>query len=435
MKDSTMLNETHNPQLRSWVASAQQPGTDFPLQNLPHCVFRRRGSTEPWRGGVAIGDAILDMAAAHAQGVFGAAADTAAQAASAGTLNGLMALGPQAWSALRLALSRLLRDSAPETARLQPCLVAQADAEYAVPAQIGDYTDFLTSQYHALNAGRIFQPQAALPPNFKWLPIGYHGRASSVAISGTGVLRPQGQNRAPDAAMPVFGPTAKLDYELELGIFVGPGNPRGTAIALDAAEDHVFGICLLNDWSARDVQAWESVPLGPFMAKNFLTSVSPWIVTLEALAPYRTALPRAVDDPAPLGYLQSASVQGIDIQLEAWLTPAGSRQGTRLSRTSYRHAYWSVAHMLAHHSSNGCNLQTGDLLGTGTQSGPEPGEEGCLLELTRGGQVPLRLPDGTERGYLQDGDSLLLRGWCEREGQARIGFGECRGTVLPAREI
>ena len=427
-----MLNETHDPSLRSWVVSAQQPGSDFPLQNLPYCVFRRSGYQEVWRGGVAIGDAILDLAAAHAQDVFSGLAAQAAEVACASTLNGLMALGPSAWSALRLALSRLLREGAPEATQLQGCLVAQADAEYAVPAQIGDYTDFFTSQYHALNAGRIFQPQNALLPNFKWLPIGYHGRASSVAISGTGVPRPRGQTRAPDAATPAFGPTAKLDYELELGVYVGPGNPRGSAIALDDAEQHVFGLCLLNDWSARDVQAWESMPLGPFMAKNFLTTVSPWIVTLEALAPYRSALPRAVNDPPALPYLHSPRVRGIDIQLETWLTPAGQTQATRLSHTSYRHAYWSVAHMLAHHSSNGCNLQTGDLLGTGTQSGPEPGEEGCLLELTRGGQVPLDLPGGVQRRYLEDGDRVALRGWCERADQARIGFGPCVGTVQAA---
>ena len=427
-----MLNETHDPSLRSWVASAQQPGSDFPLQNLPYCVFRRSGDHEAWRGGVAIGDAILDLAAAYAQNVFTGLAAQAAEAACASTLNGLMALGPSAWSALRWALSRLLREGAPEAAQLQTCLVAQADAEYAVPAQIGDYTDFLTSQYHALNAGRAFQPDNTLPPNFKWLPIGYHGRASSVAISGTGVPRPQGQTRAPDAATPRFGPIAKLDYELELGIYVGPGNPRGSAIALDDAEQHVFGLCLLNDWSARDVQAWESMPLGPFMAKNFLTTVSPWIVTLEALAPYRSALPRATNDPPALPYLHSPRVQGIDIQLETWLTPAGQTQATRLSHTSYRHAYWSIAHMLAHHSSNGCNLQTGDLLGTGTQSGPELGEEGCLLELTRGGQVPLALPGGVQRRYLEDGDRVALRGWCERAGQARIGFGPCVGTVQTA---
>jgi fumarylacetoacetase len=428
----TLLNETHDPALHSWVASAQLPGCDFPLQNLPHGVFRRQGSSEPWRGGVAIGDAILDLAAAHAQGVFSAAADSAAQAASAASLNGLMALGPAAWSALRLNLSRLLREGAPQAQLLAGCLLPQAQAEYAVPTRIGDYTDFLTSQYHALNAGRIFQPQNALPPNFKWLPIGYHGRASSVVISGSPVPRPHGQTRLPDAATPHFGPTQKLDYELEIGVFIGPGNPRGTAIGIDDAEQHAFGLCLLNDWSARDVQAWESTPLGPFMAKNFVTSISPWIVTLEALAPFRVPLPREAGDPEALPYLQSAQVQALDIQLEAWLAPPGASHATRLSRTSYRHAYWTVAHMLTHHASNGCNLQPGDLLGTGTQSGPTHGEQGCLLELGQNGRTPITLADGTQRSYLQDGDTVTLRGWCERPGHARIGFGSCVGDVQPA---
>jgi fumarylacetoacetase len=426
-----MLNATHDATLHSWVVSAQRPGTDFPLQNLPHGIFRRRGSHEPWRGGVAIGDAILDMAAACGHGVFHGAALAAAQAASASTLNGLMALGPAAWSALRLALSKLLREGAPEAHVLRDCLVPQADAEYTLPAQIGDYTDFLTSQYHALNAGRILQSTNPLLAHFKWLPIGYHGRASTVAISGTPVARPNGQTRAPDAAAPRFGPTQRLDYELELGIFVGPGNPHGAAIAIDDADNHAFGLCLLNDWSARDVQAWESMPLGPFMSKNFLTSVSPWIVTLEALAPFRVPLPRELGDPAALPYLQSDGVQALDIQLEAWLTPQGEAQATCVSRTSYRHAYWTVAHMLAQHTSNGCQLRPGDLLGTGTQSGPGAGEAGCLLELTRGGQSPLELPNSVRRSYLQDGDQVLLRGACEREGFARIGFGACDGQIVP----
>jgi fumarylacetoacetase len=425
-----MLNATHDATLRSWVVSAQLPGTDFPLQNLPHGIFRRRGSHESWRGGVAIGDAILDMTAACGHDVFHGSALVAAQAASASTLNGLMALGPTAWSALRQTLSRLLREGAPEAHVLHGCLVPQADAEYTVPAHIGDFTDFFTSQYHALNAGRIFQPANPLLANFKWLPIGYHGRASTVAISGTAVVRPNGQTRAPDAATPSFGPTQRLDYELELGIFVGPGNPHGAAIGMDDAENHAFGLCLLNDWSARDVQAWESMPLGPFMAKNFATSVSPWIVTLEALAPFRVPLPREAGDPAALPYLQSDGVQALDIQLEAWLKPHGAAQATCVSRTSYRHAYWTVAHMLAQHTSNGCQLRPGDLLGTGTQSGPSANEAGCLLELTRGGQSPLELPNGVQRSYLQDGDRVLLRGACEREGFARIGFGECAGQIV-----
>ena len=432
-----MLNETHDPTLRSWVESANDPCGDFPIQNLPYGVFRRAGSAEPWRVGVAIGDRVLDLAAAAARGVFDGAARQAAQQATGPTLNPLMAQGPAAWSALRLALSRLLREGAPEAAQLRDCLLPQHDAEHDLPAHIGDYTDFFTSQYHALNAGRLFQPDQPMLPNFKWLPIGYHGRASSIAISGSAFHRPWGQARARGEAAPAFRPTQGLDYELELGIFIGPGNALGEPIAIDAAEQHAFGLCLLNDWSARDLQAWEAVPLGPFLAKNFLTTLSPWVVTLEALAPFRCQLAREVSDPPTLPHLwpRGADVGGaIDIQLEARLvTPGTGAAGAPLSRTSHRHAYWSVAQMIAHHSSNGCPLRPGDLLGTGTQSGPTPGEEGCLLELTHGGRQPLTLPGGETRGYLQDGDTVVLRGWCERAGHARIGFGECRGTVLPAR--
>lgn len=432
-----MLNETHDPALRSWVASANDPGSDFPIQNLPYGVFRRVGSAEPMRVGVAIGDMILDLPAACTRGVFSGAAEESAQHASAPTLNALMERGPCAWSALRLALSRLLRDSAPEAERLLGCLVPRSEAEHALPAQIGDYTDFFTSQYHALNAGRVFQPDNPMLPNFKWLPIGYHGRSSSIAISGAAFHRPSGQVRTPGAAAPVFGPTQRLDYELELGVFIGAGNRLGEPIGIDDAEGHAFGMCLLNDWSARDVQAWEAVPLGPFLAKNFFTTISPWIVTLEALAPFRCPLPRESGDPPTLpglrprtGHLDGA----LDIELEARLvTSRTGSDGARLSRTSYRHAYWSVAQMIAHHTSNGCNLRPGDLLGTGTQSGPTPGEEGCLLELSRGGKAPLTLPGGETRSFLHDGDTVVLRGWCERPGHVRIGFGECRGSVLPAR--
>jgi fumarylacetoacetase len=431
-----MINETHSPELKSWVESANRPDTDFPIQNLPHAVFRRRGSHDRFRGGVAIGDMILDMAGAAELGVFGGIAADAAECAGGTSLNRLMAMGPQAWSSLRLALSRLLRESASEAGRLRPWLVPQAEAEYAVPVSIGDYTDFFTSFNHMMNAGRVFSPDAPMLPNFKWLPIGYHGRASTVDISGAAFARPLGQARAPDAAAPVFGPSRRIDYELELGAFIGPGNRRGQRIGIDDAEKHVFGVCLLNDWSARDVQAWEAVPLGPFLSKSFLTTISPWIVTLEALEPYRTALPRESGDPEMLPCLRPsdpAAQSGFDIQLEAWLSTARSNgEAMRLSRSSYRHAYWGLAQMVAHHAENGCSLRPGDLLGTGTQSGPEPGEEGCLLELSRAGKQPIALPNGESRGFLEDGDTVILRGLCERAGYARIGFGECRGTVLPA---
>ncbi|MES2259058.1 MAG: fumarylacetoacetase [Pseudomonadota bacterium] len=430
-----MLNETHDPALTSWIATANRGDCDFTIQNLPYAVFRRHGSAEAWRGGVAIGDMIVDLAAASAARLFDGAAAMAATQAAQPELNGLMAAGPAAWSALRLALSRLLRTGAPEASGLRACLLAQAEAEYALPCRIGDYTDFFTSCDHMLNAGRVFRPDAPPLPNFKWLPIGYHGRASSIAVSGTSFRRPRGQVCAPGAA-PGFVASRKLDYEIELGAFVGPGNAHGEAIAIDAAEGHLFGVCLLNDWSARDIQGWEALPLGPFMAKNFLTSISPWIVTLEALAPFRSALPRSAGDPPVLPYLQPAGgelLSGFDIVLEVSLATARSgAEEMPLSRSNYRHAYWGLAQMLAHHTQNGCPLRPGDLLGSGTQSGPGPGEQGCLLELSHGGRVPVRLANGETRAFLEDGDTVVLRGWCERPGHARIGFGACRGTLLPA---
>ena len=434
---SAVLNETHAPELASWVESANRRGTDFPIQNLPHGVFRRSGTGETFRGGVAIGDFILDIQAVAALGFFsGVAADAAAQA-GASKLNGLMAMGPAAWSALRLNLSRLLRASAPGADVLRPLLVAQREAEYSVPCDIGDYTDFFTSHGHALNCGRLFRPDAPLPPNFKSLPIAYHGRASSVDISGTSFRRPFGQVCLPGSS-PAFGPSSMLDYEIELGAFIGPGNRRGERIAIGDANNHVFGVCLLNDWSARDVQAWEAVPLGPFNAKNFLTTISPWIVTLEALAPFRCAPLRDDGGAALLPYLRGSDgtpPDGFDIELEVWLaTTKSGCEAMRLSRSSYRHSYWTLAQMVAHHTLNGCNLRPGDLLGTGTQSGPTYGEEGCLLELSHGGRKTVTLPNGESRTFLEDGDTVTMYGWCERDGYARIGFGECRGTVLLVTE-
>ena len=434
------IDETHDPALRSWVGSANAPGADFPVQNLPHGVFRRRASSEPWRGGVAIGDQVLDLAAAHAAGVFHGEAAVAAAHGAAGSLNGLMAMGPRAWLALRRALSALLREGSAQAPRLRACLVPQADAEHAVPARIGDYTDMYTSVHHAINVGRLFRPDNPLTPNFRWMPIGYHGRVSSIGVSGQRFRRPSGQRMPPGAAEPVFGPCERLDYELEIGIWVGPGNPAGEPVPLERAEAHVFGLCLLDDWSARDIQAWEYQPLGPFLAKNFATTISPWIVTMAALAPYRVPWTRPQDDPAPLAYLESEANRaagGIDLAIEAWIETARMRaEGTgpaRLSRSSFRHAYWTVGQMLAHHTVGGCNLQPGDLIGSGTQSGPLPGEQAALIELSEGGRRPVALGNGETRAFLEDGDAVILRGWCEREGFARIGFGECRGQVLPAR--
>lgn len=435
-----ILNETHDLGLRSWVDSANQEQIDFPIQNLPFAVFRRQGSTEVYRGGVAIGDQILDLATAAASGVFSGAAAAAVQAASGDSLNALMALGQPAWSALRLVLSRALREGSPEQAKLTACLIPQTAAEYSVPARIGDYTDFYTSVHHATNIGRQFRPDNPLLPNFKWIPIGYHGRASSIGVSGQTFPRPVGQTMLPGASAPSFGPCKRLDYELEMGVFVGNGNALGKPIAIIEAEASVFGMCLLNDWSARDIQAWEYQPLGPFLSKNFATTISPWIVTLEALSPYRVAFTRPTDDPQPLPYLDSPanSAQGaLDIQLEVLLQTQTMRKqnqaATRLTHTSYRHAYWTVAQIIAHHTVNGCNLQPGDLMGTGTLSGPSLEQAGALIELTVGGKQPLTLPNGESRTYLEDGDAVVLCGWCEKPGAARIGFGQCVGTVLPAQ--
>ena len=438
----TLLNETHDPALRSWVPSAQVPGCDFPVQNLPFAVFRRADSGETWRGGVAIGAQVLDLAELLKADLLKpgqAQARRALQAAAQDTLNELMALGPAHWSALRGCLSRLLREGAAEQARLEPCLVPQAQAEYRLPARIGDYTDFYTSVHHATNIGRLFRPDSPLLPNYKWVPIGYHGRASSIVVSGTNFHRPCGQLMPPGAEQPTLGASRRLDIELELGVFIGPGNEWGQAIPIDEAEHHVFGICLLNDWSARDIQGWEYQPLGPFLSKNFATSLSPWVVTMEALAPYRLPFTRPAADPQPLPYLDSAGQRAagaLDIELEVLLQTAAMRQQggdpASICQTNYRHAYWTVAQMVAHHSVGGCNLQPGDLLGTGTLSGPEPHQAAALIELTAGGKQPVVLPGGEQRTFLEDGDRVLLRGWCEKPGAARVGFGVCEAEVLPA---
>jgi fumarylacetoacetase len=434
---STMLNETHDPELRSWVESANVPAADFPVQNLPFSVFRRAGSTEVFRGGVAIGDQILDLLAALKTDVWESGMSNILEAAARSTLNQLMARGPQDWSALRLALSRALRTGSALKSALQPCLVPQSQAQYALPACIGDYTDFYISVHHALAVGRLFRPDNPLLPNYKWLPIGYHGRSSSIIVSGECFPRPTGQI-LDGGSIPKLAASRRLDYELELGVFIGRGNVLGSRIDIKEAESHIFGLCLLNDWSARDIQAWEYQPLGPFLGKNFATTISPWIVTLEALAPFRTAWRRPAADPQPLQYLDSPNLRttgAIDIQLEVHLESEAMRRAgfpaCRLSRTSFEHAYWTIAQMVAHHTVNGCNLQPGDLLGTGTQSGPEPHEGGSLIELSHGGKQPLTLPNGETRRFLEDGDTIIMRGYCEHPGAARVGFGDLTGRVLP----
>jgi fumarylacetoacetase len=429
------INETHDPALTSWVASANA-GSDFPIQNLPFGVFRQPG--QAWRGGVAIGDQIVDLAAVAARGVFDGDAASAVAAAAGDALNPLMALGPRAWSALRLALSRGLRSGSPQQAALTACLVPQAGAEYRLPARIGDYTDFYTSIHHATNIGRQFRPDNPLLPNFKWVPIGYHGRASSLTVSPQSFHRPVGQAMPPGATTPTFGPCQRLDIELELGVYIGAGNALGEPIGIAQAEQHVFGIGLLNDWSARDIQGWEYQPLGPFLSKNFASTLSPWVVTLEALAPYRVPFTRPDGDPQPLPYLDSAANRAagaLDIQLQVRLQTPAMAEPAAICTTSYRHAYWTVAQLVAHHTVNGCNLQPGDLFGSGTLSGPTLDQAAALIELTQGGKHPLTLPGGEQRSWLQDGDTVTLAGWCEAPGAARIGFGTCTGTVLPARAV
>jgi fumarylacetoacetase len=433
------LNETHDPALRSWVASANRPGCDFPMQNLPFAVFRRRGSDEPWRGGVAIGDEIVDLAAiAHGGLLSDSAASVALQAAAEPSLNRFMSMGREAWSTLRLALSRALREGAPQTQAWHAALVPQLAAEFRVPAQVGDYTDFYTSIHHATAVGRLFRPDNPLLPNYQWVPIGYHGRASSLGVSGQSFRRPRGQTLAQGSSAPVLAPSQRLDYELEVGLFVGTGNERGAPIDIVEAEAHLFGLCLLNDWSARDLQSWEYQPLGPFLSKNFATTLSPWIVTMEALAPYRAAFERPAGDPQPLPYLDSPLNRergAIDLILEVWLQTQKMREAddppVRLSKTNFqRSSYWTLAQLLVHHTVNGCNLQPGDLFGSGTQSGPDAGEEGSLLEMSRGGKQAFTLPNGERRTFLEDGDTVILKGWCERAGAARIGLGEVAGTVI-----
>ncbi len=430
-----MLNETHDPALTSWLGTS----ADFPIQNLPFAEFRRRGAAEPFRGGVAICNQIIDLQAVARRQLFSGLPHAAAVAAAAPQLNDYFAMGHQAWSALRFALSRALRVGAPQEDALRACLVAQTDAEFALPCRIGDYTDFYASKYHATAVGRQFRPDNPLLPNYHWMPIAYHGRASSVVVSPASIRRPNGQLKGPDDAQPRVGPSARLDYEVEVGIVIGVGNSAGVPIPIDAVDEHVFGVCLLNDWSARDIQAWEYQPLGPFLAKNFATSISPWLITLEALAPFRRPWTRDALEPQPLAYLDSPQHRqagSFDIQLTASLRSAAmwcaGHAAQRLSSTSFRHSYWSVAQMVAHHTVNGCNLLPGDLLGSGTQSGPEPEEAGSLVELTVGGSRPLTLPDGEHRTFLADGDTVTLSAWCQAAGAERIGFGEVSGTVAAA---
>jgi fumarylacetoacetase len=412
--------------------------TDFPIENLPYGVFRRgapaAAPNDDAEGsiGVAIGDSILDLRRATAAGRLAGLPPETREACAAPRLNPLMSLGRARWRELRAHVTELLQ--APT--RAQSYLVPMTEAVMLPPVEIGDYTDFYASVHHATNVGRLFRPDQPLLPNYKWVPIAYHGRASSIVPDGAAIRRPAGQAKDPDAESPRFGPSRSLDYELEVGFFVGPGNRLGEPVPIASAEDHLFGICLLNDWSARDIQAWEYQPLGPFLAKSFATSLSPWVVTLEALEPYRLPpTPRPPGDPPPLPYLSWPADRAIDVTLTADLSTTRMRDAGMapqlLSRGNLRDLYWTPAQMIAHHTSNGCNLRTGDLLGSGTVSGPGRDMLGCLLEITRRGAEPVELPTGEVRRFLEDGDEVTLRGWCEREGLPRIGLGACAGRIAP----
>ncbi|MDC7683605.1 fumarylacetoacetase [Asticcacaulis sp. BYS171W] len=420
-----MIDHTHDIALKSWVESANGH-PDFPIQNLPLGIFSAGDTPRP---GVAIGDLILDLTAAKA--LFDLVPEGQ-------TLNAFMALGKGPRQALRLRLVEILREGSPHRAVVETCLHKASDCILHLPFHIGDYTDFYVGIHHAQNVGALFRPDNPLLPNYRHLPIGYHGRASSVVASGVDVRRPHGQTKAPDSDTPVFGPSRRLDYELELGVWIGPGNDLGQPVDIYAAADQVAGFCLLNDWSARDIQAWEYQPLGPFLAKNFASTVSSWVITPEALMPFRVAqAAREADDPPPMPYLWSENDQaegGLNLELEVSLLTAQMRaQGLpphKLAQSNSRHMYWTVAQMIAHHTVGGCNLRPGDLLGTGTLSGPEAGMHGSLLEASHGGKVPVVLPTGETRTFLQDGDKVILRARGMRDGFASIGFGECRGKVV-----
>ncbi|HXG09879.1 MAG TPA: fumarylacetoacetase [Gemmataceae bacterium] len=427
------MNPTTDPTLRSFVPVP--PESHFPIQNLPYGVFRRRSGGPP-RIGVAIGEHVLDLAVLQEHGLLQGASLGHGQVFQETTLNAFMALGRSAWTEARAIISRLLRADEPtlrdNAALRERALVPMAEVEMQLPAAIGDYTDFYSSRYHATNAGIMMRgPENPLTPNWLHLPIAYHGRASSVVPSGTDLHRPLGQTKADNAPAPTFGPSRALDFELEMGFFIGPGNELGRPIPIAEAAEHIFGLVLLNDWSARDIQKWEAQPLGPFLAKNFATSISPWVVTLDALEPFRTAGP--TQDPEPLPYLRIAGNWAFDIHLEVTLQGERMDRPHVICRSNFKHLYWNMCQQLAHHTSNGCNLRPGDLLASGTISGPTPDSLGCLLELSWRGTRPLDFPNGEKRAFLHDGDRVTMTGWCQGDGY-RVGFGEVTGKVLPAIE-
>jgi len=414
---------------RSFIET--DPESHFPIQNLPYGVFKRPGE-EP-RVGVAIGDMVLDLAALEERGFFEAAALGATPVFRRPSLNYFMSLGRPAWQRVRAIISRLLSADEPrlrdDPELRRAVLMPQASVEMCLPAEIGDYTDFYSSLEHAMNVGTMFRgPENALPPNYRWMPIAYHGRASSIVLSGADLHRPRGQTRREAGAAPEFGSSRRVDFELEMGFFVGPGNELGCPIPADQAAEHIFGLVLVNDWSARDIQQWEYVPLGPFLAKNFGTSISPWVVTLDALEPFRCAGPQ--QDPPPLPYLRTEGKQAFDIHLEVTLQPAASPLPHVICRSNYKYLYWNMCQQLAHHTITGCNLRPGDLLASGTISGPAPGSYGSLLELAWRGERPLQLPNGQRRSFIEDGDRIVMTAWCQGDGY-RVGFGEVTGRISP----
>ena len=423
-----MAGEANNPALRAWVEVAT--GAHFPIQNLPFGICRPRTRGE-LRVCSAIGEFVIDLAVLDEAGALDGTPVAGTEVFHEPTLNAFMALGREAWSATRQALSRMLRDDNSElrdNAELRGLALLPAhEVELQLPADVGDYTDFYSSREHATNVGTIFRgANNALMPNWLHLPVGYHGRSSSIVVSGAPVRRPQGQTRPDDEQPPVFGASRMVDFELEMGFFVGPGNGLGEPVPVGEAEEHIFGMVLVNDWSARDIQKWEYQPLGPFLAKNFATTISPWVVTLDALEPFRCAGPG--QEPQPLPYLQGSD-GAFDIALEVWLAPDGG-SATRICESNFRYLYWSMAQQLAHHTVGGCNLRTGDLLASGTISGPTDDSRGSLLELAWRGEEPLSLESGEQRSSVQDGDTVTLTGWCQGDGY-RVGFGECSGKLLP----
>ena len=426
------MDETHDSKLRSWVEVDED--SDFPIQNIPFGIYRPKGGGD-MHVATAIGDYVLDLAYLDDAGLFNGTEVEGTEVFHEPTLNAFMSMGRKAWKEARLVISRLLRQEAfggdlgDNNDLKNMALISMNEVEMQLPVDIGDYTDFYSSKEHATNVGKMFRPDGEpLLPNWLHLPVAYHGRASSVVLSGTDIVRPKGQTKTPDASAPSFGNSVRLDFELEMGVFIGAGNSLGEAISVNTAEEHVFGLALVNDWSARDIQTWEYQPLGPFLAKNFATSISPWIITLEALEPFRCSSPK--QDPKPLEYLRNTKDSTFDINLGIYLKTENMDSDQLISSSNYNYLYWNMNQQIAHHTITGCNLRTGDLLASGTISGPDKDNRGSMLELSWLWTETIKLSNGDERKSLDDGDTVTLRGWCQGDGY-RIGFGDCTGTIQP----